>query len=686
MINNDTNDILLHLSPKQIEAVTYVKGPLRIIAGAGSGKTRVLTHKIAWLISEGIAKPEQIMAVTFTNKAAGEMRTRIDKLVNSKSAAKNIRVSTFHGYGLQFLFRYLEDAKKILNLREGFTVFDREESKALLKDILDLAGYDEAVGSVMDAVSKDYVNWSRTKGSGSDRFDGDQMKASIADEYRRKLRENNAVDFDDLMILPLEVMEKSPAIMKKEQDRIRWLFVDEYQDVNAAQAQLLKYLVSKECIINVVGDPDQSIYSWRGADIEIILNFKNDFPNAHTIMLEQNYRSTQNILDASNALIRCNINRLKKNLHTGNKTGDRIQTLIAPDDYQEADFLVQEVERLHNVRNYKYSDIVILYRQNSMSRLLEKTFLKEKIPCRIIRGVSFYERMEVKDVLSILKLALNPADTVSFERVAKIHNIIQGFGAKTRTKWNEWITSASSSASFLGQPKSPEEVWESVAAGEWKVKGKAGESMKTFAEHMCNLLTIADSGISMVVNYVLRDMGYEGHLAEFDMETYEDRLGNVNELKSIVPDGDLRETLAEAALFTDADTASDDTDAVGLMTLHAAKGLEFPVVFIIGLEDGIFPILPRQDSEDPAAEMEEERRLCYVGMTRAEEKLYMTTARTRMIYGSPKENDESRFLVEIPDSLKKVEDRSSRKSFYDRRDSVRRSYGGYGSYGRNRLW
>ena len=685
MINNDTNDILLHLSPKQIEAVTYVKGPLRIIAGAGSGKTRVLTHKIAWLISEGIARPEQIMAVTFTNKAAGEMRTRIDKLVNSKSAAKSIHVSTFHGYGLQFLFRYLEAAQNILKLREGFTVFDREESKALLKDILDLAGYDKAVGSVMDAVSKDYVNWSRTKGSATDRFDGDQLMASIADTYRRMLRDNNAVDFDDLMILPLEVMEKSPAIMKKEQDRIRWLFVDEYQDVNAAQAQLLKYLVSRECIINVVGDPDQSIYSWRGSNIEIILNFMNDFPNAHTIMLEQNYRSTQNILDASNALIRMNMNRLKKNLKTGNKTGDKIYTMIAPDDLQEADYLVHEVERLHNIHNYKYSDIVILYRQNSMSRLLEKTFLKEQIPCRIIRGVSFYERMEVKDVLSILKLALNPADTVSFERISKIHSIIQGMGTKTRAKWNDWIT-ANAAASFLGQSTPPEEVWGSVAAGEWDVKGKAGDSMKTFAAHMCNLLQLADEGISKVVDYVLRDMGYIGHLAEFDKETYEDRLGNVNELKSIVPDGDLRETLAEATLFTDADTASDDTDSVGLMTLHAAKGLEFPIVFIIGLEEGIFPILPRQDSEDPDSELEEERRLCYVGMTRAEEKLYMTMAYKRMIYGSPKETEMSRFLMEIPDSFKKVDDRSSRRSFYDRRDTTRRGYGGYGSYGRNRLW
>ena len=682
MTNNDVSNILLHLSPKQIEAVTYVKGPLRIIAGAGSGKTRVLTHKIAWLISKGLAQPEQIMAVTFTNKAAGEMRTRIDKLVNSKSAAKSIRVSTFHSYGLQFLFRYLEAAKDILKLREGFTVFDREESKSLIKDILELAGYDEAAGVVMDAVSKDYVKWSRTKGSGTDRFDGDQRMISIADEYRRKLRENNAVDFDDLMILPLEVMEKSAALRKKEQERIRWLFVDEYQDVNAAQAQLLKYLVSRDCIINVVGDPDQSIYSWRGSDIAIILNFPNDFPKAHTIMLEQNYRSTQTILDASNALIRMNINRLKKNLRTGNKTGEKIYTMIAPDDYQETDFVVQEVARLHTIKNYKYSDIVILYRQNSMSRLLEKTFLKEKIPCRIIRGVSFYNRMEVKDVLSILKLALNPADTVSVERVSKIKPVLEGMGAKTLASWAEWLDSQP-----LGIMDNPAQLWASVSMGAWKPSTKkAADSIKKFGAHMCEILELSENGIKAVVDYVLFDMGYSGYLMSYDPATYNDRLDNVNELKSIVPDGDLRETLAEATLFTDADTANDDTDAVGLMTLHAAKGLEFPVVFIIGLEEGIFPILPRQDSQDPDAELEEERRLCYVGMTRAEDKLYMTMANRRMIYGSPKECDMSRFLMEIPDSLKEIDDRSSRKSFYDRNDKERRNYGGYGSYGRNRIW
>ena len=688
MIVNNTNNILLRLSPKQIEAVTYTKGPLRIIAGAGSGKTRVLTHKIAWLISEGIASPDHIMAVTFTNKAAGEMRSRIDAMIPG-SAASRIRVSTFHGYGLQFLFRHRESAQKILNLREGFTVFGRDDSRALMRDILnkdDTSESNRSVVSVLDAVSQDYVAWSSIKGSQTDRFGGDKRLPSIAEEYRRRLRENNAVDFDDLMILPLEVMEKDPAIMQQERDRIRWLFVDEYQDVNSAQSKLLKYLVGKDCIINVVGDPDQAIYSWRGADIDIILSFDHEFPKAHTIVLEENYRSTKNILDASNALIRCNSNRVKKKLQTSKQTGDKIYTMFAADDLQESDFLVQEIDRLCRVKSYSYSDIVVLYRQNSMSRLLEKTFLKEKIPCRIIRGVSFYERMEVKDVLSILKLALNPADTVSFERIAKIHALIEGMGPKTLGRWNDWVTSASASPEFLGMPPAPEDLWGAVAAGKWNVKGKAGESVKKFARHMCKLLEISDEGISGAVDYVLKDMGYMGHLASHDISTYEDRLNNVLEMKSIVPGGNLFETLAEAALFTDADTVNNSSDAVGLMTLHAAKGLEFPVVFIIGLEEGIFPHTPREDCADAEGEMEEERRLCYVGMTRAEERLYMTCAKARMMFGTTMYNAPSRFLDEIPDDFKKIDNRSRASSSYVYRDKYRGKYGGKSNNGRYRFW
>ena len=667
---NNTLSSLQELSNRQKEAVTYTAGPLLVLAGAGSGKTRVLTHKVAWLIAEEIAAPENIMAVTFTNKAAGEMRERIDQLVGSDS--RKISAGTFHGYGLRFLFRYRHAAEDFLKLREGFTVFDRDDSKALLRDILDNMELERDPYETLEIISRDYMLWSPR--SPNRRMIDNPELLSVAEEYRNRLRELNAVDFDDLMILPLKLLARDQNIRKSEQERIRWLLVDEYQDVNSAQALLLKYLVGRDCTINVVGDPDQSIYGWRGADIDVILNFEHEFPRAKVIRLEENYRSTKNILTASNALIRNNTKRLKKNLFTVKNEGEKIYTLIAQSGLQEADFLVREIDRLHRVKSYPYRNIAILYRQNSMSRVLEKKFLENDIPYRIIRGLSFYERMEVKDVLSVLKLALNPADIVSLGRIAKMSKyILSGMGPKSLGLWQDWLNSQ-----LLGVRDNPLQLWTLAASGSWKVRGKAGESMRIFADYMTGILDLADEGIRPAVDYVLSDMGYSAYLAENYKDNYADRLDNVRELKSIVPDGDLRETLAEASLFTDADSDLDkDRDAVGLMTLHASKGLEFPVVFIIGLEEDLFPRVSK-DSPDPDSELEEERRLCYVGMTRAEERLYMTAARSRLLYGSIKNNDLSRFLFEIPDECKRVDDRGSPRSD--------RSYGGrkYGGYSGNR--
>ncbi|MBR1438557.1 MAG: ATP-binding domain-containing protein, partial [Synergistaceae bacterium] len=444
---------------------------------------------------------------------------------------------------------------------------------------------------------------------------------------------------------------------------------------------LLRYLAGPDCIINVVGDPDQSIYGWRGAEIGMILNFTNDFDGAKTIVLDENYRSTGNILTASNALIRNNKARLKKNLHTAKGSGEKIYTLLAQNDFQEADFIAQEIERLVSVHSYSYSDIAILYRQNAMSRLYENKFLQEDIPYRIIRGVSFYERMEVRDVLSILRTAMNPLDRAAFDRAAGF--AVKGMGAKRRSNWYEWLSS---------QPDDvlddPSKIWSLAAGGAWPVKGQLGEAMKAFASHMCAIIEMSDDGIKPAVDYVLSDMNYEDYLRNYDAETYKDRLENVKELKSIVPDGDLAETLAEAALFTDADTEGTENDAVGLLTLHASKGLEFPVVFIVGMEEDIFPHSRAKDNDD---ELEEERRLCYVGMTRAEERLYLTAARSRRIYGSIKENPLSRFLFEIPDDCKKTDDRGKRSStanlhrtFYSERG--RNNYGGYSGYRGYRGW
>jgi DNA helicase-2/ATP-dependent DNA helicase PcrA len=672
---NENKNILLQLSERQREAVEYIDGPLLVLAGAGSGKTRVLTHKIAWLVEEKIARPQYIMAVTFTNKAAGEMRERINTLVPDESAEK-IRAGTFHAFGLKFLFRHIKDILDIINLNEGFTVLDRTESRDLMKAVmkkLKFSEKDSSPAEALEIISRDYMLWTPM----GHETTLDENYYALSKEYRKALRTLNAVDFDDLMILPLEAMTKQPYIRDYERDRIKWLLVDEYQDVNRPQYFLLRCLVGDDCTINVVGDPDQSIYGWRGAEIGMILNFENDFRNAKTIVLDENYRSTGNILAGSNSLIRNNKKRLKKNLFTSRGEGEKIYTLIAQSDFQEADFIIHEIEKLRRTHGYDYRNFAVLYRQNSLSRIYEQKFLEEQMPYRIIRGLAFYDRKEVRDVLAILKLAVNPSDFSSLERASGF--AIKGLGPKSRAVFEEFIMK------LKEESDDPVKIWSLIAGGAWKTKGQAGEAVKTFATHMCAILDVADEGIRPAVSYVLEDMNYEEYLKVFDPENWYDRVQNVKELKSVVPDGNLSETLAEAALFTDADTSDieNNTDAVGLMTLHASKGLEFPVVFIVGMEEDIFP---HSRSKEEEKELEEERRLCYVGMTRAEERLYLTAARRRRLYGGIQENQLSRFLLEIPDGCKKVDDRgkSSRPprtygDFTLRDSNGYRSYGGYRS-------
>jgi len=685
---NETKDILKSLSEIQQQAVTYINGPLLVLAGAGSGKTRVLTHKIAWLVEENISEPQNILAVTFTNKAAGEMKSRINSLVPGE--ASKIQAGTFHSYGLKFLFRYSQAAEEIAGLHQGFSIFSRSDSQALLKQLMKEMNFpdkDNSPAQAMDIISRDYMAWTP---NGHDSLITDELYFKLAKDYRAKLRELNAADFDDLMILPLEILKKEIGIREYEQQKIKWLLVDEYQDVNMPQYLLLRYLVGPDTIINVVGDPDQSIYGWRGAEIKMILNFEHDFAGAKKIVLDENYRSTGNILAASNALIRNNSNRLKKNLHTSRGAGEKIYVYLAQSDFQEADFIISEIEKLQKIYNYSYKDIAVLYRQNAMSRVYEQKFLSEKIPYRIIRGLSFYDRLEVRDVLSILRTAINPLDKAAFERVASF--AIKGLGPKKRAELEEWIASQN-------EPD-PSKIWSLIAGGAWVARGNFGEALRSFASHMCSILEIADEGIKPAIDYVLTDMNYENFLKEHDPENYRERVENVKELKSVVPNGDLSESLAEAALYTDADTGGDvDDDRVGLLTLHASKGLEFPVVFIVGMEEDIFPHVRAKDDED---ELEEERRLCYVGMTRAEERLYLTAASTRRLFGGIFEHDRSRFLYEIPDECKKTEDRGSRRNtilFSDFRNDDnmnkikavssgrgRKSYDNSSDYGRYRGW
>ena len=669
---NFNNQIILEqLSDRQEEAVTYTDGHLLVLAGAGSGKTRVLTCKIAWLISEKIAKPYEILAMTFTNKAAGEMRSRINNLIPGQ--ASKIQAGTFHGFGLHFLFRHMDAVKEFANLQDNFSVFDRTDSRALIQDIMQemkLSTKKNTPASVLDSVARDYMAWSPLKSESL--LDGDYLE--ISKEYRRRLRVLNAVDFDDLMILPLEILSKSKDIRTSEQKRFKWILVDEYQDVNKPQYLLLKYLVGSNCTVNVVGDPDQSIYGWRGAEISMILNFEKDFRNAKTIILDENYRSTGNILDASNALIRNNESRLKKDLFTSHGSGEKIYNLLAQSDYQEADFIAREIEKLRSVYGYTYGDVAILYRQNSMSRLYEQKFLEENIPYRIVRGLAFYDRMEVRDVLSILKLALNPFDNAALERVVTF--AIDGMGPKRCAEFENWLIEQKNFS------ENSNEIWTLVAAGAWKVRGNLSLNIKNFATHMCALNEISEHGIIPSVDYVLDELNYKNYLKQKEPDSWEDRLDNVREIKSVIPEGNLSEALAEAALYTDADTQEFDNDSVGLLTLHAAKGLEFPIVFIVGLEEDIFP---HSRSKDNPEELEEERRLCYVGMTRAEERLYLTAARSRHLYGTTVENNLSRFLFEIPDNLKKIDDRGSISKLRNTytKNNYSKNYGGYSNYRRH---
>ena len=655
-------DILSKLAPRQQEAVTYVDGHLLVLAGAGSGKTRVLTHKIAWLIAEGRANPWQILAITFTNKAAGEMRDRIASL--TPHGAENVHVSTFHAFGLHFLFRNKEEAEKIAHIRPGFTVFDRTDSLALIRHVLDNASIstkDVEPASLLDAISRE-KNF-RLPGQRASLLDG--LYLDVYHRYQNLLRERNAVDFDDLIIAPLHVLAADAGLKARERKRIQWLLVDEYQDVNKPQYLLLRYLVGEECRIMAVGDPDQSIYGWRGADVGMILNFERDFqtpPSAsskntqvHVIVLDENYRSSGNILGAANSLIRNNSSRKEKNLKATRGDGEKVYNLLAQSDFQEADFIMAEIERLCFSHGYGYADIALLYRQNAMSRLYEQKFLEAGIPYRIVRGIAFYERKEVRDALSILKLAVNPGDLNALERVAGI--LIKGLGPK---KMTDFVTWGRDSGNFSLEPV---DFWETLTKGTCPIKGQAGSALVEMGRHMLALLKVSEASGSLhaAIDYVLKEMGYEDFLRRKNPEDWEDRIDNVMELRSIynrtaAPSGNLAQALAEIALFTDADKTSSNERSVNLLTLHAAKGLEFPVVFIVGLEENVFP---NYRAQDDLSQMEEERRLCYVGITRAEERLYLTAARSRRLYGTSYEKGFSRFLLEISDDYKQVDDRGS---------------------------
>jgi len=656
----DEKKLLEKLNPRQREAVAYCDGPLLVLAGAGSGKTRVLAHKIAYLAATGKARPDDVLAVTFTNKAANEMKDRVGKLMEYDS--RTMQVCTFHSFGLRFLFRN-RSLLSLVGLKEGFAIFDRGDSRSLIKEIMEGLRMDTKQfdpGNILDRIST-VKNESISGGSNSPLLEG--IYGDVFRAYNQSLRKQNAVDFDDLLNLPLELLSSGDEVIGRERDRISWVLVDEYQDVNRPQYLLLKKLVGKRGNIMVVGDPDQSIYGWRGADMSMILNFEKDFPSAKVVILDQNYRSSGNILGGANALIEGNSKRRKKDLWTARNMGEKIYTMLGQTEYQEAEFLVSEIERLHEREGYSYGDVALLYRINAMSRVYEQKFLENRIPYRVVRGTAFYDRKEVRDILSFLRAAVNPLDRVSLSRIANVPS--RGLGKKSLEKVFAFLESF---------PELPaEEYWRAVEKGGSGVGGKAGEGLKLLSGHMLKILAKSEN-LDEILVYILDDMGYEALLKKDDPEGWEERVENIRELRSIVPAGGaLSEMLAEAALFTDLETLDlDDKNAVNLLTLHAAKGLEFPVVFLVGMEEAVFPHFKcLEDREN----MEEERRLCYVGMTRAEERLYLSGVRSRRLFGTTFRNGLSRFLWEVPDRFKLVDDRGEEEKTHAGFGSNRRRWG-----------
>ena len=625
------------LNQKQKEAVEWCDGPQLVLAGAGSGKTRVLAAKIAHLVKEKSVRPHKILALTFTNKAAREMLERVQSLVGQD--LHGMQVSTFHSWGLRFLYRNTACLRE-MGYSLPFVIFDRGDCRSLVKRVAKELGHDAKSydpGYFMDVISKAKTGCDPA----SLEPDIDERWRPLYEKYCAELKRQGALDFDDLIALPLHMLCVKRDVLEREQAGTQWILVDEYQDVNAQQYMLLKLLSGQSGRVMVVGDPDQSIYGWRGADMSIILRFAEHFPGAQVAVLDQNYRSTGNILGAANYVIKNNAERPEKKLWTASGEGAPVQVFLSLNDYDETAFIAGEIERLSVDHGYRYGEMSILYRMNALSRGYEQSLLENGIPYRIVRGVSFYERREVKDVLSMLRLAVNPRDAAALERIANVPP--RGLGKKGAAGLEAYLALAA------GEPDS---LW-----GEMRdappFKGKAQSGAKELAQMMLGIFTAGT--MEGAINFILYNCGYEDYLREEFAEDWEDRAQNIRELLSIMPEGDIAEALAQAALFTDQETGQESEDKVNLLTMHAAKGLEYPVVFIAGLEEGVFPGARSVLSRDG---VEEERRLCYVGMTRARERLYMSGARSRLLFGHFQRAPFSRFIDELPDDGVAVLDRT----------------------------
>lgn len=648
-------DLLASLNQAQREAVTATEGPVLVLAGAGSGKTRVIAHRIAYLIAERGVPPANILAVTFTNKAAEEMRERVEQLLRGAPLPSAPLISTFHSLCVRLLRRDIEALGE--GYTRDFTIYDQDDSVRLVKNCLRELGYDEQrlnARSVQSAIS-------HAKNSGLDAElyaarveQNDERRIAIARAFRlydERLRANNALDFDDLLIKTVRLLRRVDQVRERYNDRFRYILVDEYQDTNALQFALIHLLTERQQNICVVGDEDQSIYRWRGADISNILNFEQHYPNARVVRLEQNYRSTQNILDAASHVVSHNTERKGKRLWTSNPAGDKIRYYQAPDAETEARFVAAKIQE--HLASDPHTRIAVLYRTNAQSRLFEEALRRLGISYQIVGGFSFYERAEVRDIIAYLKLALNPHDSISLQRV--INTPPRGIGRQTTDEIERRARDYGVSH------------WETIAIMTEQSDGlapRAVAALRSFQQIITRLVALAQQApASEVVKAAILDTGYEQALKLENSEEAEARLANLQELVNAAVEYDaqqgdgLRAFLDTAALVSDVDQYRRDA-RVTLMTMHAAKGLEFPVVFIVGLEDGLFP---HARAATDRAELEEERRLCYVAITRAQQTLYLTHAMRRRVYGEEMASEPSQFLNELPLDL--IEDLSRGRSW-----------------------
>ncbi|MFC2044418.1 ATP-dependent helicase [Chloroflexota bacterium] len=638
-------DILAELNPAQREAVEAINGPLLILAGPGSGKTRVITHRVAYLVQVCGVSPYRIMAVTFTNKAAREMEERLHHL--PRSALSDLTIGTFHA----ICARILRREGKVIGIDPYFTIYDGDDQLSLIKSSIQETGFDpkqyapQAIASVIRAAKSRLLTPRECVERGHSYFD--EIAGRVYERYQQLLGESNALDFDDLLMRTVQLFKGSPEVISKYQSRYLHLLVDEFQDTNLVQYELIRQIGDKYRNICVVGDPDQSIYSWRFADVHNILSFEKDYPKTRLVLLEQNYRSTKMILEAASFIISANQQRKPKDLWTNNEPGETTRIIETYTEQEEAQFVVSEMESLVNKGKAKLVDCAVMYRTNAQSRVLEETFLRYGTPYKLVAGTRFYERREIKDIISYLRVIQNPSDNVSLTRIINVPH--RGIGGQTQGKLSNWARSTGCSQFEALKLITKQETKDSVSFSPYLSK-----ALNNFLNLMERLVAASkELNLVELLDLVIECTSYKEHiLNEIDVE---ERWENILELRTgaqeycnLEPSEGLATFLERVTLISDVDGLDKNVDAATLITLHQAKGLEFPIVFIIGMEEGL---LPHFKSFDGPEEMEEERRLCYVGITRAKKKVYLVRAFRRSFMGHTSVTEPSRFLKDIPQHL-----------------------------------